>query len=99
MAVIDSTSTTADIEAAYLDNCGYEEDASIVKAQRFITACRAMLRRGGLTGFRVGAQSSTYSPEQLERQILRAKQFIASEATPANGGAGARAFSFAEYRT
>lgn len=45
MAELDGNSTLAEVNAAYDENSSYVEDNSIVKARRFITACRILLRR------------------------------------------------------
>ena len=46
VATISSASTTQQITAAYLDNCGYLEDDDLAMARRFVTAVMAMLARG-----------------------------------------------------
>ncbi|MCH8244145.1 MAG: hypothetical protein IH897_16265, partial [Planctomycetes bacterium] len=46
MATITSASSLDDIQNAYFDNCGYEEDGSVPKARAFISVCRAMLGLG-----------------------------------------------------
>ena len=43
MSTLDSTSTLAEIIAAYADNAGYAEDGSTSKAAAFCTACRLLL--------------------------------------------------------
>jgi len=45
VATLSSTSTLAEVQAAYDDNASYAEDASAGKAAAFITACRILLRR------------------------------------------------------
>ena len=45
MATIDSSSTLAEVLAAYDDNASYAEDDSETKAAAFVTACRVLLRR------------------------------------------------------
>lgn len=99
MAVLDSTSTTADIEAAYADNAGYLEDADPAMARRFITACEFMLRRGGLAAYGIGSQNSQYRPDNLEKSIARANKFIAGQAGVSAGGAGVLHTSFEDFRT
>ena len=99
MAVIDSTSTTAQIEAAYLDNAGYFEDADAAMARRFVTACEAMLRRGGLAGYGVGSQNSRFNPDNLEKSIARARKYVADQAAATAGGAGVIHADFRDFRT
>lgn len=43
MSTLDSSSTLAEIKAAYADNASYQEDASVSKARAFCTACRLLL--------------------------------------------------------
>ena len=45
MSTLTSSSTDAEVWAAYDDNASYEEDASRTKALAFITACRILIRR------------------------------------------------------
>jgi len=45
MSTLDSTSTLAEVKAAYDDNASYAEDDSTTKAAGFATACRILLRR------------------------------------------------------
>lgn len=45
MSTLTSSSTFAEITAAYDDNASYEEDESASKCAAFITACRFLLRR------------------------------------------------------
>jgi len=75
MATIDSTSTVAEITAAYLDNCGYYEDGSPTMAKVFVTACEAMLQRG-IAQINDGEQLLRFSTESLEKAIERAKSFV-----------------------
>ena len=45
MSTLDSSSTLAEIKAAYADNASYQEDASVSKARAFATACRLLLMK------------------------------------------------------
>lgn len=94
MATIDSTSTTAQITAAYLDNCGYYEDASASKARAFITACTAMLARG-MRAIDHGGERLEFSPADLRALITEARKYIAES----TGNAGGVKFaSFENFR-
>lgn len=79
MATLDSTSTLAEIEAAYLDNVSYEEDNSTSKATAFITACKMLLLKrpssmsaGGSVTF--GSQADIRAELDNAIQWLNAKQ-------------------------
>ena len=43
MSTLTSSSTIAQIEAAYTDNASYVEDNSVAKCRAFITACTILL--------------------------------------------------------
>ena len=43
MSTLSSSSTLAQIEAAYADNASYAEDNSVAKARAFVTACRLLV--------------------------------------------------------
>lgn len=40
---LDSTSTLAEVKAAYADNAAYDELGSVPKAKAFVTACRLLI--------------------------------------------------------
>ncbi|HEX8911075.1 MAG TPA: hypothetical protein VF796_01865 [Humisphaera sp.] len=85
MAALNSTSTLAEIEAAYMDNASYAEDGSAAKARAFVTACRLLiLKTPKMTGTREA--QLTLSPELLAGQIDEANAWLAS-----NGGGPAAA--------
>lgn len=97
MAVVDSTSTEAEIAAAYLDNCGYVEDDSLAMARRFVTACMAMKKRG-LKRFQQGPTEMEFSMESLREDIREARQFITGKTAVGSGGAGYTAVGFTNFR-
>ena len=77
---LDSKSTFADIKASYMDNASYEEDSDILKAKRFITACRFMLNPTFLP------QVTEHSGERVElflesveRQLKDAQAFVSQD--------------------
>lgn len=75
MSTINSTSTDADIRAAYLDNCTYSEDGSVDKAKAFVSACRAMIVRG-ITVIDQAGERLEMSPPALQREITEANRFV-----------------------
>lgn len=98
MATLDSSSTTAEIAAAYLDNAGYFEDASVTMAKAFVTACTAMLTRG-ITVLEHGGERMEFSPRDLRAMIDDAKAFTVSNAGIADGGGGVHHADFREFRS
>ena len=99
---IDSTSTDAEVWAAYDDNASYEEDASPTKCRAFITACRVILRRRPATASRgtAGGGSQAMSYESIKSELDSARDWLQSHPdTVANGGrAMARFASFEDFR-
>lgn len=75
MATLDSSSTLAEIEAAYLDNVSYEEDASAPKARAFVTACKMLLllRPSQLAA---GGNVQFGDQAQLRAELERAQQYV-----------------------
>src|SRR4051812_9001344 len=45
MSTLNSTSTLAQVEAAYADNASYAEDNSVPKCRAFIPACGILLQK------------------------------------------------------
>ncbi len=84
MSTLSSSSTLAEIKAAYADNASYEEDASTAKAAAFVTACRLLLIRlpkrsnlGGKSGYEV----ESIDPAELRNEMAAAKQWLAVNRT------------------
>jgi len=98
MATITSSSTTAQITAAFLDNCGWFEDDDADMARRFVTVCTAMLSRG-ITEIEFGGERTEYTPSVLRELAADAKLFISGKATVATGGAGVKFTSFEDFRS
>jgi len=90
MSALTSSSTLAEIQAAYDDNASYEEDSSASKAAAFVTACRFLRRRlmrhaeqGGKAGF-----AQDFDPEVLKQEIADAQEWIGSH--DSSGGTTSR---------
>ncbi len=98
MATLDSSSTTAEIAAAYLDNAGYFEDGSVSKAKAFVTACTAMMTRG-ITVFEHGGERMEFSPRDLRALSAEAQKYVGSNAGIADGGVGIHHADFREFRS
>lgn len=78
MSTLNSTSTLAQIKAAYADNASYAEDASIAKAKKFVTACRLLLLR---LPKRATQDSSEYEMDvKIIQQEMQAAQAYAQYA-------------------
>ena len=96
MASLSSTSTDAEVKAAYDDNASYAEDASATKAAAFVTACRILLRRLPKRGKLGGRHEIELDPKILRLELSDARQWLATNASGA--GSGLRAFSLEDYR-
>ena len=73
MSTINSTSTLAQIEAAYDDNASYPENNSAAECRLFVTACRILLRR-------MPAQTGTREAQPLLNPGLIQQQMKAAQA-------------------
>lgn len=99
MSTLSSSSTLAEVNAAYDDNASYAEDNSPAKARAFITACRILLRRMTSVVEHAG-QKVERDPAQIQEQLEEARQWLAShDTTSASSGAGAvRHYDFQDLR-
>lgn len=90
MSTLDSSSTLAEINAAYDDNGSYEEDASTAKAAAFITACKLLLRRRPkVAAIARDGPSVEHDPKVLQELLDSARAWLAS--TPSTAGGVVRA--------
>ncbi len=96
MSSLDSTSTLAQIKAAYYDNASYDEDSSTAKASAFATACRFLLLKlpkrmahGGRGGDEV-----ELDPVQIRLQLDAARQWVSANQV----GGSVKHVSFANFR-
>ena len=80
MSTLTSSSTDAEVEAAYDDNASYREDQSTAKAKAFITACRILIRR---CATRMGERGDLL---EFDVGLLRDEQRAAESWAQANGG-------------
>jgi len=95
MSTLSSSSTDAEVRAAYDDNASYEEDGSLAKAKAFVTAVRFLLRRqpkrfaaGGRDG-----EEIELDPRVLQDQLCSAQSYVA-----ANSSTGIKHVSFEDFR-
>lgn len=70
-----SSSTDAQVEAAYDDNASYAEDLSPTKAKAFVTAVRILLRRLA-SGMSKGSNSLNYDRGLLQKQLAEAQEWV-----------------------
>jgi len=83
MSTLSSSSTDAQVLAAYDGNASYEEDGCRAKADSFITACRILRNRLPLSA---GRGPQTFTRESLQAEIEVAQRW--KDAHPATTGSG-----------
>jgi len=77
MSTLSSSSTWAQIKAAYDDNASYEEDSSVSKARAFVTACRIILRRMA-TKAKNGDSEVEFDTRIVQDEMKAAQKFVAT---------------------
>ena len=96
MSTLSSSSTDAQVLAAYDDNASYEEDGCRAKADSFITACRILRNRLPLSA---GRGPQTFTRESLQAEIEAAQRWKdAHPATTRSRSGRVRYVSMENYR-
>lgn len=87
MSTLSSTSTLAQIEAAYVDNASYAEDASVTKAKAFITACRILLLK---LPKEAGTRDSrtAFNSDLIQREMETAQEWVSANDTASSPSGG-----------
>jgi len=99
MSTLSSSSTLAEIQAAYADNASYAEDASPAKARVFVTACRLLLLylpKRSVSGGRGGTEVEL-DPRLIQQEMQAANRWLASSRAAVTGG-GVVYADFDNYR-
>ena len=97
MASVTSSSTVAEIEAAYIDNGSYVEDQSVTKCRAFITAARALLIRLPSTATK-GANTLSFNLENLKDELNAAQSWLEARDTSGDDLPGP-AITYAHFRS
>ena len=92
-STLSSSSTYAEVWAAYDDNASYQEDASRSKAHAFITACRILARRLPIS---VDRDGQSVTRESLREEVAEAQAWLT--ANPASSGAGSTRVRFGDFQ-
>jgi hypothetical protein len=98
MATLSSSSTLAEVQAAYRDNASYDVDESTTKAGEFITACRMlllMIPKRAAHGGR-GAEEVETDPVVLRAELQEAQRWLRAKRAASAGRV--RHFSFENLR-
>jgi len=79
MPTLSSSSTTAEVQAAFDDSASYAEDGDLAKCRTFITACLILLRRTAkrVAHGRMRSEVET-SPEVLRELLAEARKWLAA---------------------
>ena len=78
MSTLTSTSTLADVKAAYFDNASYQEDNDPAKARAFVTACRFLLLMLPSKSMHGRGGSVELDVSQVAQQQALARSWLAS---------------------
>lgn len=97
MASVTSSSTVAEIEAAYIDNGSYVEDASVAKCRAFITAARALMIRLPSTATK-GANTLSFNLENIKEELKAAQSWLEARDTSGADLPGP-AITYAQFRS
>lgn len=97
MSTLDSDSTDTEVWAAYDDNASYLEDASVVKARAFITACTFLMRRLPVRAGH-GDANIEHAIHQIQGEKKDAQRYVSSRAGVASGGAGVKYKDISDLR-
>jgi len=84
VSTLASSSTDAEVLAAYDDNASYEEDESTAKAAAFITACRFLLRRMARKSGD-GTVEAELSPDLVRDELKAAQSWLAANGQTGGG--------------
>jgi hypothetical protein len=95
MSTLTSSSTDAQVWAAYDDNASYEEDGDRTKALAFLTACKFLIRRKPKRMEHDG-RSSDFDAEAIRDEMSAARNWLALN--PASTTAAVRYADLAGYR-
>lgn len=96
MATLSSSSTDAEVRAAFDDNASYAEDNDTTKAAALETACLILLRREPLQGGRNGTMFAL--DKQSVREVLARVRLWLSARGASGGGASSRHYDFRNFR-
>jgi len=81
VSALSSSSSFADVVAAYEDNASWEEDGDLAKAKAFITACRFLLRyaqRSAKRGQGTAAEQE-FNYDAVRAEMAQARAYVAEQ--------------------
>jgi hypothetical protein len=99
MSTINSSSTLAQVQAAYDDNASYDQDNDPGKAKAFLTACRILLSRLPHSTS-MGMDHTQLNTDLIAQQMQDARNWLAVNDTASSSPSGPRSTrtSFENFR-
>ena len=97
MSTLSSSSTLAEVKAAYKDNASWSEDQSVTKARAFVTAARILLVELYSQQTK-GSNSLGFRVDLVESQLEKAERFAELHATDGLDGPKSAQASFRNFR-
>lgn len=96
---LSSTSTLAEVQAAYDDNCSYDLDGSAEKCRQFIQAARILLRRRAEETAN-GTSRTRDDYHKIQGELKKAEAWWAANDTTSSSGQGSSVLfpSFQTFR-
>lgn len=91
---LSSSSTNAEVWAAYDDNASYEEQGSLAMARSFVTACRLLLRRTPQMAMHDGKNQIQNNLTVIREEMERAQRWIDAQPSDSGGVSSGRAIQF-----
>jgi len=93
MPALTSSSTWADITAAYYDNAYYEGDSSGATAKNFVQACRFLLLKLPKRSNHANRNETEFDIALIRGQLDDAKEWISTNASTTGG------VTFSDFRS
>lgn len=82
MSALSSSSTDAQVVAAYDDNASYAEDNSVAKCRAFVTACRFLIRRRP-TSLSQNGRSVAFDVRMVQDELKAANEWLSTHSDSA----------------
>ncbi|MEY2855666.1 MAG: hypothetical protein RL030_2798 [Pseudomonadota bacterium] len=95
--MVDSSSTLAQVEAAYDDNADYRDSSSVTKARLFAQACRILVRRY-VSGIAIDGASTSRNVDLIKQQLSDVDGWLDGNDT-ARSSSGSVVLDFREARS
>ena len=98
MAYLTSSSTDAQVWAAYEDNSAYDLESDATKAREFVQACRILLRRQPRRAGHGGADLE-FDVQLFRDELNTARRWLHTQTTITDGGIGCKFADISDIRS